>query len=242
LELRRNRFQSLGLSWPGTTEGTFQVTQGGIQNLMQLDLKLQQLQGAGEAKILSQPELVVRAPGEAELFAGGELPIRTKTKLQNNVIWKNYGLTLRLKVTHTAGNKIRLDIFTEVSHLDFQNGLGEIPGIQANRIKTQVDATFSSPLLLSGLLKQWVRKEARGFPFLRSIPILGLLFGSRDYLQERSELVAILYPYAAPPETDSRDLIRFMPKGHLPPPESWISPREEKLLRESKDYPWNALQ
>lgn len=242
LELRRNRFQSLGLAWPGSAEGAFQVTKGGVQNLLQLDLKLQQLQGTGDAKILSQPELVVRAPGEAELFAGGELPIRLTNKFQSQVSWKTYGLTLRLKVSHTAGNKIRLDIFTEVSHLDFQNGLDQIPGIQANRMKTQVDATFNSPLLLSGLLKQWVRKDARGLPFLRDIPVLGLLFGSQDYLHERSELVAILYPYAAPPEPTARNLSQLLPKGHLPPPESWMNPREEKLLRESKDFPWNALQ
>jgi hypothetical protein len=242
LELRRNRFQNLGLTWPGNVERAFQVTHAGIQDLVQLDLKLQQLEGTGDAKILSQPELVVRAPGEAELFAGGELPIRLKSKLQNTVIWKDYGLTLKLKVTHTAGSKIRLEIFTEVSHLDFQNGLDEIPGIQANRMKTQVDAQFKNPLLLSGLLKQWVRKDARGLPFLRQIPVLGLLFGSQDYLQERSELVAILYPYAAPPETYPGNTTRYLPKGPLPPPETWISPSEERLLRESKEYPWNALQ
>lgn len=241
LELKKTQFSSLGISWPGSVPGVFQISMGGIQDFMKIDLAIQQLEGNGNAKILSNPELVVRAPGEAELFAGGELPIQSQNRFFSNLTWKNYGLTLRLKVTQCAGDRVRLEIYTEVSHLDPTLATEKIPGIQANRMKTQVDARFGSPLFLSGLLQQGIREEARGLPFLRSIPVLGTLFGSTDYLNERSELVAILYPHATPPKAPPETLTTLAPRGPLPVPRNWITPQEERALRESKEYPWNVL-
>lgn len=225
LELKRNQFGSFGLDWPAGQEGAFRITTSGILDRLQLDLAIQALEGAGSARILSRPELVVRAPGEAELFAGGELPIHSRqNRYSSSVIWKNYGLTLRLKVTHSAGDRVRLEIFTEVSSLNPSAGLSDIPGIQANRMKTQVDARFGIPLLLSGLLQQGTRENARGLPLLRRLPVLGGLFGSEDYLNERSELVAILLPEATPPRAPME---RFLPPSPeagagetLPPLES----------------------
>lgn len=241
LELKRSQFHNLGLAWPAVTPGIFKVTSGSVQNLLQIDLTLQQLEGNGNAKILSNPELVVRAPGEAELFAGGEIPIHTQTQYYSNITWKKYGLILRLKCTHVTGDRVRLEIYTEVSHLDTQIGQGEVPGIQTNQMKTQVDARFGTPLLLSGLLQQGIREEAKGLPFLRHVPILGALFGSDNYINERSELVAILYPHASPP-TPPTEVQHLVPRGPLPVPRNWITPQEMRALQESKDYPWNSLK
>jgi hypothetical protein len=240
LELKRNFFRTFGLSWSPMTSAAFQVTTGGFRDLLQIDTALHQLEGSGNAKILSNPELVVRAPGEAELFAGGEIPIETHSRYTSQVTWRKHGLILRLKVTHTAGNRIRLDIYTEVSHLDSSSGGEKLPRFHANQMKTQVDAQLGSPLFLSGLLQQGVRQEAKGLPFLRSIPILGPLFGSEDYLNERSELVAILVPQAPPPNTPER-VLNLIPRGPLPPPKSWLSPSDIRRMQTDPDYPWNAF-
>jgi len=242
LELKRSRFSTIGISWPALQEAGFRVTTAGIQDLLALDQTLQQLEGDGAARILSNPEIAVRAPGEAELFAGGEIPVRVQSQYFSNVNWKTYGLSLKLKVTHSAGDRIRLDIFTEVSHLDTTIGSDKIPGVQANRMKTQVDAKYGQPLLLSGLLQQGLREQARGLPFLRTIPVLGLLFGSEDYLNERSELIAILHPHASPPAAPIQKVKSLIPSGPMPLPRDWITPSEEASLRKSPDYPWNALQ
>jgi hypothetical protein len=210
LELQRSHFSNLGLKWPKSLDGTFQVAPYRGWNPMQLDLALQAMEGEGSARILSRPELVVRAPGDAELFAGGEIPIQATSRNFSNVTWKNFGLTLRLKVSGSAGDRVRLEVFTEVSHLDSTLALNEIPGIQSNRIKTQVDARYGVPLFLSGLLQKGIREQAKGLPALRNIPILGLLFGSQDYLSERSELVAILVPGSTPPRTETEKLEEFL--------------------------------
>jgi len=33
-----------------------------------------------------------------------------------------------------------------------------------------------------------------------------------------------------------------MPLRKIPIPESWLSPEQEKALKESKEYPWNVLE
>jgi Flp pilus assembly secretin CpaC len=242
LELKKSRFHQLGLSWPAIQEGAFRVTSSVLTDALALDLALNALEGEGSLKILSNPELVVRAPGQAELFAGGELPIRTRSRRSANVEWKSYGLTLQLKVAQSSGERVRLEIFTEVSHLEPSPDSDSIPSIKANRMKTQVDARYGQPLLLSGLLQQNMRKQAKGLPVLRQIPVLGSLFGSEDYLGERSELVAILLPASAPPRDPMSRIARITPRGPVPPPRDWLSPDDERALKQSSEWPWNALK
>ncbi len=242
LELKKTKFHSLGLGWPAFQESAFRVTSSGIQDLLQLDLTLQILEGEGSLKILSNPELVVRAPGDAELLSGGEIPIESKSAYFSSVTWKNFGLLLQLHVTHSAGDRVRLDITTEVSHLDPSIAIDKVPGIQANRMKTQVDAQYGRPLLLSGLLQQNVRKISRGLPGLSRIPVLGALFGSEDYQNDKSELVAILVPSNELPRNPMERITRILPRGPIPAPRGPADPEKEHALQQSSEYPWNVLQ
>ena len=242
LELKKSQFSNLGLFWGASTPATLQASTQGLQDALKIDLAIQHLEGQGQAKVLSNPELVVRAPGEAELFAGGELPVILRTRLSQSINWKPYGLTLRLKVTHAAGRRVRLDVSTEVSHLGPDLTGGGIPGIQTNRMTTQVDAQLGVPLLMSGLLQDKIREEARGLPILRSIPVLGTLFGSDDYLNERSELVAILFPRITPAPVSIQSLRRNFPTPSLYRSDRTNSWSEESEAKTSKNYPWSALE
>jgi Flp pilus assembly secretin CpaC len=253
LELRKSRIGNFGLTWPSLQEGAFKVTTGAIQDLVQLDLTLQMLEGEGSVHVLSNPELVVRAPGEAQLFAGGELPISMKTHYYQNVTWKNYGLTLKLKVTGSTAEKVRLDVFTEVSRLDPAITMDQVPALQTNRMNTTVDARYGTPLFLSGLLQQGTRESARGLPLLRQIPVLGALFGSEDYLNDRSELVAILLPRLEPPtapmariEAERRKHAEFWGET-LPDPEPELPPASSPMPQPSPQAtiphpPWWLLR
>ncbi len=240
LELRKQRFQALGMRWPSPLQAALSVTtQSGIQGAANLDFALDALEGRGEARILSRPQLAVRVPGEAELFSGGELPIRRDTRSVSELSWKTFGLLLKLKAESQKGERIRLEIQTEVSQLDSQISSADIPGLRSNRMKTQIEARLGTPLFLSGLLQDSHRKQARGLPLLREIPILGALFGSSDYLEERSELVAILLPLHRPAPVLASSGI---PKGRVPPSRQAPDPEHDRQLRLAEDYPWNALE
>lgn len=241
LELRKNRSRSLGVDLPGLIPNALKVSSLGIHTALSIEAAINALETDGSAKILSKPELVVRAPGEAELFAGGEIPIESKTVYSSKVDWRSYGLSLKLKVQAASGRRVRVDVQTEVSHLDPGVGRDNIPGLQSNRMKTQVDATFGQPLLLSGLLQEGVKKAARGLPYLKNLPVLGLLFSSQDYIEDRSELVAILLPSRNVPEAPRIATEIERPEGKVPLPRNWMSPAEEIALRSDPSFPMNAF-
>ena len=243
LEVKKEYLSSLGVDWKTPHTGAFQISPTQFQFGNSIDLSINALSETGRVRILSSPELVVRAPGQAELFAGGELPIRQRSKFADNIIWKNIGLSLKLDVKELGADKVRLNIETEMSHLDKALSNDEIPGVQSNRLKTQVDGILSRPLLLSGLLQEGLRERVKGLPGLSRLPIIGSLFGSEDFQNDRSELVAILLPYRQPPPHPIDRLQKYsnLPKGYIPLPRNFVSEHEKEKLRSDRDFPWNVL-
>ena len=50
-------------------------------------------------------------------------------------------------------------------------------------------------MMIAGLLESTNKQSISGVPGLNSLPVLGALFRSRDYLQGETELVVIVTPY-----------------------------------------------
>jgi len=216
LEINRSYLRSLGLETPGSISGALSASSKFLryQPVPNLEANIQALEHNGKGRVLSQPELVVRAPGHAELFAGGEMPVETRNTFNTNVQWKSFGLQLRLEVQGVTATKIRADLHAEVSSLSTQNsGASAIPGIQSNRMKTQIDAEFGSPILLSGLIQETTRSQAKGVPWLSRIPIFGLLFGSEAYQENRSDFVALLIPERTLPQILMEHIRNPVPLG-----------------------------
>jgi hypothetical protein len=242
LEVRKESMRSLGVRWPSLVQSAFVLQpQQPLSSTTSFEASLHALESQGGLKILSHPEIAVRSPGEAELFSGGEIPLRSHTRFQSTLQWKAFGLLLKLKVLETQGRRVRAEIQTEVSQLDHAIALDETPGIRANRLKTQVDATLGAPLVLCGMIQESTRKKAQGLPGLSSIPVLGSLFGSKDYQEERSELLAVLIPHTQSRPVDPETIAEDFPRGPVPPPRNWISPSDYVRIRNSKEFPWNAL-
>ena len=206
-----------------------------------VNASIQALTERGLVHVLSAPELVVKSPGQAELFAGGEMPIRLKNKFEDKVVWKNVGLSLKLDVKEYNGEKVRLSIETELNHINNALTLNEIPGIKTNRIKTQVEGTMGKPLLLSGLLQEDTREKISGLSGLSDIPVLGKLFSSEDFQKDRSELVAVLLPYREPPRDPMQRVSSDIPRGYLPVYRNYLSQDELERKKSSREYPWNVL-
>jgi pilus assembly protein CpaC len=57
------------------------------------------------------------------------------------------------------------------------------------------------------MMQSSTRRQASGFPFLRDLPILGVLFSSKDFLESQTELVIIITPYLVKP-TSPQNLAR----------------------------------
>jgi len=244
LEVKKEFKSSLGIDLGSPTslvDGTLSFPPFQAIANSSINYSIQALENLGKIRVLSSPELVVKSPGQAELFAGGEFPVHIKDHYEDKIIWKNFGLSLKLDVKEYNGEKVRLTIETELSHLDEAIKIDQTPGIKTNRIKTQVEGTMGKPLLLSGLLQEETRSGIRGLPGLAEIPVLGKLFGSDDFQNNRTELVAVLLPYSEPPQEPMQRISSDIPKGYLPVSRNYLSQDRVEELKNSREYPWNAL-
>ncbi|MBC7370694.1 MAG: hypothetical protein H7326_03960, partial [Bdellovibrionaceae bacterium] len=62
------------------------------------------------------------------------------------------------------------------------------------RISSHFDLLKSQTIALSGLIKNEESKASAGLPLLQRIPVLGALFSSKEFHENRTELVIFVRP------------------------------------------------
>ena len=95
--------------------------------------------------------------------------------------------------------RISLHVATEVSELNTQNSVTvsgiTVPGLTVRRAETMAEIPSGGTLVMAGMIEDETKQSISGLPGLMEVPILGTLFKSRDYLNNRTELVVLVTPY-----------------------------------------------
>ncbi len=149
----------------------------------------------GTAYILANPQLSTRSGGVASFLAGGEIPIPISSALgQTTVLYKKYGVMLKIKPQADRFGNILTNIDTEVSQLDPTVTIDGYPGFLTRKTATLVNVHSGQTIVLSGLVHSLGASTLNKFPWLGDIPILGWLFKSHNFQASRSELVIFVTP------------------------------------------------
>jgi pilus assembly protein CpaC len=209
-------------AWRGTTDSDGVVELSLINSTSHLRTVIKALRETGDYKSLAEPTLLALDGEEASFLAGGEFPFPTvQGANQSNAVsieWREFGVRLNFTPTVTNFGNIRLDISPEVSSLDFAGGLSisgfQMPTILSRRAETQVELREGQSLAIAGLMDQSIQESIRKLPILGSIPILGMLFSSKDERQTVTELLVIVTPTIVQPS----DIMPEIPTGE---PETW---------------------
>lgn len=191
-EVRRDFAQKYGLQWPASYSA--RLLSNGQREFEEAVLTAHAFEQQGRGKILASPNLICRSGKEAEFLAGGEFPIKVSGFKTQDVVWKKYGILLKVKPKADSSGRMSIAIETEVSTIDASRTVEGIPGLLTNRISSHFDLSRSQTIVLSGLLKNEEGKSTEGLPGLSRIPVLGALFGSRDFKENRTELVILVRP------------------------------------------------
>jgi len=160
------------------------------------------LQEKSLVTLLAAPNLTARDGGEASFLAGGEIPIPIVSgsagQQQISIQYKEYGVRLKFTPTILNLNMVSLKMESEVSSLDFDNGVilsgWRIPALDSRKTSTNVELSVGEYLILGGLLSNSTVKNVSRIPVLGHIPVLGLLFSSTRYLKEQTELLVTVSP------------------------------------------------
>lgn len=199
IEISRGESEQLGIRWPDAipVKGTFAVGTGNAGTFVvgsDFDARLNILMANGKARILSNPRLACESGGEAQFLAGGEIPIVIITPETRTVEWKTYGIILKIHPTMTDGGKIRTQVNAEVSAVDHGSGTSDVPGFLTRRVSTLFSTPPGETVMLSGLVKSEMAKDVAKVPLLGEIPVIGELFKSRSFRENRTELAIFITP------------------------------------------------
>ncbi|MGZ9098288.1 MAG: type II and III secretion system protein family protein [Brevundimonas sp.] len=198
---------------------------GGILNYLDqsgdgnsLDTSIRAFERAGLVRILAEPNLTSVNGENAEFLAGGEFPVPVG-RSQNNgettigIEFKPFGVRLAFRPIVLSQGRISLQLSTEVSELTTAGAftLGGtaddalvIPALNVRRASSTVELPSGGSMMIAGLLREDTRQNIDQLPGIGSLPVLGALFRSRDYLSGETELVIIIEAYIVSPTSPGR--------------------------------------
>lgn len=193
MEVRREFTRKYGISWPGSVNAQVIPGEGGA-SFAPLGFSAQALENEGVARVLASPAILCRSGEEAEFLAGGEFPIKMLNYHAQDVVWKKYGIMLKVKPKADRWGRMSLTLETEISSIDTARTVDGVPGLFTNRVSSHFDLEESATIAISGLIKNEDGKALQGLPGLARLPILGALFGSHEFRENRTELVIFVRP------------------------------------------------
>ena len=165
---------------------------------------LRALEANGLLHTLAEPNLTAISGETANFLAGGEFPIPIAQQLGViSVEFKKFGIGLSFTPVVMSEGRISLKVSTEVSELTNDGAVisqgFRIPGLKVRRAETVVELPSGGSLVMAGLLSDQSKQALTGYPGLKSLPILGTLFRSRDFIKNETELVVLVTPYVVKP-------------------------------------------
>ena len=212
-EVSRNMDRQLGIRWNELGVGSRTSLSGGSgvdggyglevarnPGNINVNVVLEALAEEGLVAILAEPNLTARTGEPASFLAGGEFPFRTGVDEDGTPIidFKDFGVGLSFTPTVLDGNRISLNVATEVSDLDF-TGPGNVPALSTRRAETTVDLASGQSFAIAGLIENTSSQDVARVPGLGSIPILGALFRSSGFQRQQTELVILVTPVIVEP-------------------------------------------
>ncbi|MCH4293090.1 pilus assembly protein N-terminal domain-containing protein [Shewanella sp. 3B26] len=169
--------------------------------------QIQLLAQKGDARMLAEPNLTTRSGESASFLAGGEIPIRTVSGVGSvDIQYKEYGIRLDIEPVVDSDSNIVSKVMAEVSSVDPSIQLeGGAPGFLTRRTESVINVQNKQTMVISGLVNSEMSKVVHKFPFLGDIPILGELFKSRDFKEDKTELVIFVTPTVVYPGEESHE-------------------------------------
>jgi pilus assembly protein CpaC len=190
-----------------------------------VDLLISALESKGQARRLAEPDLVALSGDTASFLAGGEYPVPSVQSSSGTapVIttqYYPYGVQLTFVPTVLATGVINLRLNPSVSELDYKNAVvisgTAIPSITKREARTTIELRDGQSFAIAGLLQSDNTHDVNQLPWLGSVPILGVLFSSKSYQANETDLVVIITPHLVAPAAPGQVMATPLDK-ELPP-------------------------
>ena len=171
---------------------------------------LRAMESAGVTRTLAEPNLTAISGESATFIAGGEFPVPTGVTCQTttggtigqcspSIAFKKFGVSLNFTPVVLTEGRISLRVMSEVSEVSNDNSITvtgiTVPSVKTRRAETTLEIPSGGSMAMAGLIQDQTKQAINGLPGLSSLPVLGTLFRSRDYQDNKTELMVIVTPY-----------------------------------------------
>lgn len=171
-----------------------------LQSNVNLNLLLQALAEKTAVSVLSEPKIFTSDNQEATFFDGQDIPFVSNSQVttQGNQIqsfdYKAVGISLRARPRITVNGDVDLRVNVELSSI--VPGQTLFGGFVINRRETttQLIVKNRQTVVISGIMRQEDSDIIRKVPILGDIPVLRLLFKSKERTKTNSELLVFITP------------------------------------------------
>jgi pilus assembly protein CpaC len=194
---------------PFVSGGPFGVVLANLVNGgTNIDVMVQALETKGLVRELAEPNLMALSGDTATFLAGGEFPVPIAAIGQSGAVtptieYKPFGVQLAFTPTVLQKGKINLKIAPSVSQLDFANAVTisgtTVPSLIKRDAVTTIELRDGQSFAIAGLLQAMDGRTRDQIPWLGSVPVLGALFSSNDYIKQDTDLVIIVTPHLVQP-------------------------------------------
>ena len=165
------------------------------------------LEDEGLARILAEPRLVTLSGQEASFLAGGEFPIPVPNEDGITIEFREFGVALRFTPVVMSDGKISLRVAPSVSDIVSTSTIPAgiegtnfiVPNLTTRKLETTVQLHDGQTLALAGLLQDNLRESVSKIPGLGDLPIIGALFRSTSYSQDKTDLLIAVTPHLVKP-------------------------------------------
>jgi type IV pilus assembly protein PilQ len=185
---------------PTSSIGTFGVDFSRIAtNILNLDMRLDALEEAGEGRVISSPRIFTLDHVQALIQQGDQIPYPQRTE-EGTISTAFAPATLSLTVTPhiTPDGNVRLEVSVKKDEADFSRTVQDVPAIRTQEAQTELLINDGDTIVIGGIVIRDTEWSEDRVPFLWRIPIFGWLFKNRQVSETKDELLIFLSPNIVP--------------------------------------------
>ena len=155
-----------------------------------LDLEISALEQEGKGKVVSSPRIITANQKKATIEQGQERVFTTSVLGVGTVVTKKATLKLEVTPQITPDDRVNLEVnVTKDNFADATSGL-----LNVKQINTTVLLDNGETVVIGGIYEQNRNDTLTQVPFFGDIPLLGWLFKSKAFQDNKTELLIFITP------------------------------------------------
>lgn len=168
---------------------------GTLSDAFNLDVVLSAVETSGQGRLVASPRISVLDNKEAEIKTGISVPITTVQGGTISTTFVEAVLGVKVKPQITSDNSVimDLDVFDNTINVAIPTAFGN-PAINKNEANTELLVRDGHTVVIGGIVRVQDGFNEIAVPYFNKIPFLGYMFRTREWSDERQEILIFMTP------------------------------------------------